>query len=181
MEHIVRPFAVIPLLLFSASLPASAGLLTHVATDASVPGVWLYTIFNDEPIGSPNYLTSLNVLVDAPIVVTGTPDGWNVITDDVSFVFWFSADLALPYPHDVAPGASLAGFTIASSAAVSISSTATVFAWDHAADAPGASSDPLSVPAPSSSSEIPEPTTICLFLGGLGALWIYRARRTTIR
>ncbi len=164
---LLHRLAVLSLFTFTLSSARGDTLLAHVDADTSVPGVWSYTVFDDEPSGSPNYVTSFNVLLDAAIVVTGTPQGWDVITDDLSYVFWYSADLALPYPDDIAPGNFLDGFSIASTAVVSILSDGTVAAWDHIADAPGPSTD-LSVLAPS--AETPEPSSFSLLLIFLGLL-----------
>src|SRR2546421_333723 len=97
------------LLLFAYGLrPAMADLLkTHINTVMTPAGEWSYIIFNDEPAGSPNYIYDLQLTVNAPIEVTATPPGWAVDTDNISFVFWFNTDLALPYPHDIAPGSSV--------------------------------------------------------------------------
>src|SRR5579872_1208244 len=98
---------------------------------------WDYMLVNDEPAGSPNFIAAFALAVDAPIVVTGTPVGWNFQTDNTSFVLWLNADSALPYPHDVAPGASLSGFEIQSTSNSSQESPYGISSWDHTADMPG--------------------------------------------
>jgi hypothetical protein len=118
---------------------------------------------NDEPTGSANYIAAFSLTVNAPITVTGTPSGWTDNTDNLTFVFWFNTDPALPYPHDVAPGSSLGGFTIASIGSVSTLLTAGIVSWDHSLDAPGPLSPPLSVAAPATPA-VPEPSSFALIL-----------------
>ena len=51
--------------------------------------------------------------------------------------FWYNTDPALPYPHDVRPGASLAGFSISSTATSSELLSYGLSGWDHSLDQPG--------------------------------------------
>ena len=93
---------------------AAAPLQFSVTTDVSQPGTWSYTAHNDEPPGSPLFISSFLVVLNGPILVFGSPDGWTTETDYISYVLWFNLDTALPYPHDIAPGESLGGFFIQS-------------------------------------------------------------------
>ena len=147
-------------------------LSAHVSVDTSTAGVWSYTVFNDEPTGSPNYVTAFNLNVDAPVTVTGIPAGWDVDTNNTTFVFWFNTDAVLPYPHDIAPGSSLGGFMISSPGSVSDVITATAVSWDHSLDQPGPTSDLLSVLGPAS---VPEPSSSLLFVAGT-LMWLIRRR-----
>ena len=101
------------------------------------PAVWSYTLFNDEPSGSPHYLTALSITIAAPIAVTGTPLGWVADTDSMTYVGWIATDEQLPYPSHVAPGASLGGFQIQSPTALSESTSCVINAWRHDTDAAG--------------------------------------------
>lgn len=101
------------------------------------PAIWNYTLFNDEPAGSPHYLAALSISVAAPVSVTGTPLGWVADTDSITYVGWLSADEQLPYPSHVAPGGSLGGFQIQSPTALSESTSCVINAWRHDTDAAG--------------------------------------------
>jgi hypothetical protein len=101
------------------------------------PAVWNYTLFNDEPAGSPHYLAALSMTVAAPVTVTGTPAGWVADTDNMTYVGWFTVDAQLPYPNHVAPGASLGGFQIQSPTTLSESTSCVINAWRHDTDAAG--------------------------------------------
>jgi hypothetical protein len=163
------------MLIGSAAL-AQAQLASHV-TVTTGPPTWSYTIFNDEPTGSPNYLSSFTLSVDAPISVTGTPDGWTYSTDSATYVYWYNQDTSLPYPHDVAPGASLDGFGIESSDATSADALYTITSWDHNADAPGPGVM-ASTLAPTAS--VPEPS-VAAAVGALCIGLIGITRRRTCR
>ena len=102
------------LYLLLAGTVTAAPLQFSVTTDVSQPGTWFYTAFNDEPPGSPLFISSFAVVLNGPILVFGAPDGWTTETDYISHVLWFNLDTALPYPHDIAPGESLGGFFIES-------------------------------------------------------------------
>lgn len=130
------------------------------------PPTWIYTLFNDEPLASPNYVTSFTLAVNAPVTVTGTPTGWDFTTDNATYVQWFNTDTALPYPHDIAPGDSLSGFDLQSTATTSTDSDYELIAWDHIVDAPG----PLvngTISAPSTIVVVPEPNVVAMIISGI--------------
>ena len=122
----VPPITALPVTLLRARIQATVQ-----------PAVWNYTLFNDEPAGSPHRLAALSITVAAPVSVTGTPSGWVAETDNISYVGWLSADEQLPYPSHVAPGASLGGFQIQSPTALSESTSCVINAWRHDTDAAG--------------------------------------------
>ncbi len=146
--------------LFLAGNARATAIAAHVATSIS-PGLWSYTIFNDEPLGSPNYLAAFTISVNAPVLVSASPTGWTSFTDNLTFVSWYNTDASLPYPNDVAPGASLSGFGLSSSVPDSALLPATLVAWDHVLDVPGPFSQDLTADAPST----PEPATVSLVAG----------------
>ncbi len=113
-----------------------ADLIANVRVNGSPP-VWSYTLSNNEPTNSPNFISSFILTVNAPITTVGTPPGWDFVTDNSTYVYWFNTDVSLPYPHDIAPGTSLAGFSFSSTAPSSQPLSADVSAWDHIADGPG--------------------------------------------
>jgi hypothetical protein len=132
---------------------------------------WAYSVLNDENASSPNFVTSFALTVDAPFAVVGTPDGWAFQTDNSTFVYWFNTDPALPYPHDIAPGASLSGFILSAPGAVSASEAFSLAAWNHTLDQPGPTVDgmvlaPSALPIQSS----PEPATVVTL--GFSALFL---------
>lgn len=162
-KYLLNRVRIIGLLVLLMSTRLSADLLmTHADVDVGVPGVWTYTLFNDEIVGSPNYIDSFSLLIDAPVTVTGTPGGWSVDTDGATFVFWFNTDAVLPYPNDIAPGSSLTGFSLSSPSAFSVLDTLSVASWDHTQDVPGPLSNPLLIDSPSSTSAVPEPSYVFL-------------------
>jgi hypothetical protein len=98
-------------------------------------GTWSYEFFNDEAAGSPLYVSAVSLDIDnSPFVVTGTPPGWAVDTDNASYVGWYSTDTALPYPNHIAPGSSLGGFQIQSARTASESTGLTINSWNHQKD-----------------------------------------------
>jgi hypothetical protein len=150
-------------------------LLANIDANISAPGVWAYTVFNDELSGSSNYIDSFSLLINAPVTVTGTPDGWSVDTDNLTFVFWLNADPVLPYPHDIAPDSFLTGFSISSLSAVSAFDSATMASWDHTLDVPGPVSNALTVDSPALPATVPEPRFI--FSVSSGILVLSRVKR----
>lgn len=112
-------------------------MLKARAVVAVASGVWSYTLFNDESPGSQQFVNAFALDIVAPVTITGTPVGWEVITDNASFVLWFAADQALPYPHHIAPGASLGGFAIQSSRINSEATGFSITAWEHQNDEAG--------------------------------------------
>jgi len=118
----------------------------------------MYTVDNLEPTGSPNYITAFGITVNAPIDILSSPTGWAFSTDNSGYVYWYNTDASLPYPNDIAPGASLSGFNIESSVTTAGSLDYSVYAWDHTVDGPGPASfgDIL---APSAPAAAPEAST----------------------
>lgn len=112
-----------------AAAPYPVPLLSAHAEASVQPATWSYTIFNDEPAASTQNLAGFSMSVAAPVSVTGTPPGWSVETDSATYVYWFAADEALPYPNHVRPGASLAGFQIQSPTARSESTGFLLTSW----------------------------------------------------
>ncbi len=149
------------------SIPLYGSALDAAVTvDLTQAGTWSYTVINAEPPGSPNYIFTFLVDIDAPVVVTSIPEGWGVDTNNTTFVIWFNTDAALPYPHDIAPGSSLGGFSISSPDALSSLQFSTLASWDHAQDQPGPLSNPQLTTAPSSPA--PEPS----LYPALAILWV---------
>lgn len=167
--------------LMLASVSGNAGTILSAHVDVvTSPLRWTYTVVNDEMSGSPNFVTTFLLAVDAPISVSGTPTGWDFNTDGLSYVFWFNTDLALPYPNDIAPGGFLSGFAITSSVSTSAAERVDLSAWDHVLDEPGPTLT-SAVLAPSSSvpsTGVPEPVTFWVVAGGV--LLIVRSARSRI-
>jgi|SRR5579871_798399 len=160
--------------------------LSHVAVDIT-QNTYTYTLFNDEPTGNPYYSTDLTLSLPNPtsFVVTGVPDGWQVFTDNTDFVYWYNNDVSLPYPHDVAPGASLTGFVIqAVGSTTSQNGSYEIDSLDHTAVAFGPSAlGSVLVPQSTSNAPppVPEPSSP-LFLGAIlicsSVLLLWTWRRT---
>ena len=151
-----------------------AGLIADVMATPG-PTVWSYTLFNNEPTGSPNFIDSFSLTVNAPITVTGTPAGWDFSTDDTTFVFWFNTDPALPYPHDVAPGSSLGGFSLTSTATSSQLLSYGLAGWDHSLDQPGPTTAGTVLVPSNVQQSVPEPPTWSL-LGSTAVMILLRHR-----
>lgn len=118
------------------SLPEQVRLRARVETLVS-PNYWNYLLFNDEPAGSSQWLASFSLQIAAPIAITGTPPGWTVESDLISYVLWTANDLAPPYLHQIQPGLSLGGFQIMCARKFSESLPCTVVAWDQGNDTGG--------------------------------------------
>ena len=138
------------LLALTATLhPLSASVLAaNITSDTSVPDVWTYTIINNETAGSSNFVDQFSIALDpntvSSITVSATPAGWADsigLVDGVMSITWWSNDSST----DLAPGASLGGFSISVPGASDILETADLNSWDHNADAPGPNSVPIQV------------------------------------
>jgi hypothetical protein len=171
MHH--RSFFVLALI-FSCRL-LQADIITAVTVTPGPP-VWSYTLFNNEPANSPNFITAFTLSVAAPIAVTGTPTGWDFLTDDLTFVQWFNTDLALPYLHDIAPGTSLGGFSVSSTAVSSQLLSYGLSGWDHTADAPGPGASGNALAPSEASSSVPEPSTAYFLSYSILAMAVLRHR-----
>jgi hypothetical protein len=158
------------LVMASVASPRSNAQVLHHVSVTQLGTDFVYTLFNDEPTDSTNFLSLFEITVDAPISVIATPEGWGFDTDEETFVTFFNMDAELPYPHDVAPGASLSGFIIRSLATETTEGPYSVLAWDHASDAPGPTDGGLTtVPfSPAVVADAPEPGSLALF--GIGAI-----------
>ncbi|HEU4452661.1 MAG TPA: hypothetical protein VFR81_06350 [Longimicrobium sp.] len=104
----------------------------QAAVDAAA-GTWSYTVLNTEPAGSPRWISVVSIDTVGPFTVTGTPAGWQVDTDNLTYVLWFAADTAPPYPNQIAPGDSRGGFQIRPDPGRSTSEARayTISSWNH--------------------------------------------------
>lgn len=101
---------------------------------------WRYTIVNDEPPSSSQWVTSFALTLAATSPAPVAPVGWSVETDASSYVLWASGNPALPNSNQVGPGSSLAGFTISqppSSTPLRQGSPFVLTAWDRAKNSAG--------------------------------------------
>jgi hypothetical protein len=117
--------------------PPATGALHARVTTLLAQNTWRYTLHNDEPADSGLYVSSLALMVSAPVMITGTPPGWRGETDGISYVFWRAADYLRPYPNHLMPGQSLAGFRLNSPHSASQASAAAMSSWNHTLDAAG--------------------------------------------
>ena len=157
--------------------PLSASVLAaNITTDTSVAGVWTYTIFDNEAPGSTNYVDQFTIAINAPITVTAEPNGWTdsigMVNGMMSVTFSSNGDST-----DLAPGASLGGFSISSPGASSVLDNADVNSWDHSTETPGPNSAVIQVETPS--DPVPEPwtgSTVGLSLL-VGSMWLRKKSR----
>ena len=109
-------------------------LVAHMqVTVDEVLSTWSYTVFNDEPSGSQRFVNAISLDMAAPFTVTA-PAGWAVNTDNFFYVLWYATDQQLPYPHQIAPGASLGGFQIQSPRRNSEGRAFSITSWNHQSD-----------------------------------------------
>jgi hypothetical protein len=160
--------------------PVSASILAaNITTNTSVPDVWTYTIFNNEPNGS-DYVDQFTIAINASVTVTATPAGWSDsigLVDGVESITWWSNGDST----DLAPGGSLGGFSISSPGASNVLGNADVNSWDHSDDQPGPNSATIQVDTPSSDTQVPEPwtgSTVGLALL-VGSFWLRKKSRRT--
>ncbi len=154
---------------------AKAQLASHIGV-ATSPPVWSYTLFNDEPASSTDFIDIFTLAVNATVTITGTPAGWESQTDNTSYVEWDSTGDA----YDIAPGASLGGFIISSTQTHSDTLAYVLQSFDHSDENLGTSSAGT-VLAPSAAAPAPEPSSLTAWgLGALavGLLAVCRRRRT---
>ena len=107
-------------------------LRAHVGVSLS-NATWTYTVFNDEPVGSPLHIAAFHLDIVAPSTVTGTPPNWQADSDLTSYVGWLSD---APSAH-IAPQQSLGGFQIQSATALSESTAYSLISWDPTRDQAG--------------------------------------------
>ncbi|MCB1126475.1 MAG: hypothetical protein KDM81_08275 [Verrucomicrobiae bacterium] len=100
---------------------------------------FVYTLFNEEPVASSWHVSNWHLEVGAPFQVLATPPGWSFATDYATYVDWFSTDTEEPYPHDVAPGDSLAGFALGAVVDTPEPLSYVALSWEHGSTAPGPS------------------------------------------
>lgn len=90
---------------------------------------FLYTLFNDEPVSSQEYLNVLHLSPNGPFEVGSTPSGWVFVTDNLSYIDWYCINPLVVNPNDVAPGSSLGGFSLRSSLDTTEASTYALTSW----------------------------------------------------
>ncbi len=125
-------------LVIPAVTPQEVALLAahlQVVVDPNT-GTWNYTIFNDETAGSPLYVAAVSIDMLRPFVVANVPAGWAADSDNATYVLFYATDTALPYPNQVAPGASEGGFQIQPTTPTSTSEgrAYTITSWNHTTD-----------------------------------------------
>ncbi len=161
-------------LLFTALVSdAEADLLAHLTFTQS-GSTFTYTLFNDEPLASPNFISLFHLEIDAPVSIIETPAGWDYATDDVTYIDWFSTSFESPYEYDLAPGASFT-FVIESAEEATEFLPFSASAWDHVVDTSGPSYTDF-VLAPSGQA-VPEPSSLILL--GIGSLGVIAYPRRT--
>jgi hypothetical protein len=108
----------------------------------------MYTLFNDEALGSQLYLNAYHLEANAPFDTILSPQGWNFVTDNFTYVDWFCTNSNVPSEKDIAPGTSLAGFGLQSKVATPEAFNCVLGSWDHAVTNTGpAVIDSISAPS----------------------------------
>jgi len=110
--------------------------ITLLQADVSVVAsgnTWSYTLKNNEPSSSTQYVSCLSMDLSAPASVSATPSGWSVQTDNATYVQWFTTNAA----NQIAPGSSLSGFQLTSTASSSVATKAVINSWNQSSNAAG--------------------------------------------
>ena len=128
----VNRFIAIPSLVSSPVSYLSASLIVETSSP-----FWSYTVTNEEVSTSPQFINAFSLDIVALVSVVGTPPGWSVLTDNRSFVLWYAGDTQPPYPHQIAPGQSLAGFRLQGTSPGSESTGFSLTAWNHTTNKAG--------------------------------------------
>ena len=115
------------------TLVYAGDLRARIETSAA-GNIWTYSLINDEPLGSPNYLNTLNIEPRATFTVSGTPTGWLRYGTGGSSVLWYAS----APEFDIAPAATLAGFVISGQAALANPTPCTITSGNHSTGSPGA-------------------------------------------
>jgi hypothetical protein len=131
LEGVTYGFQVNRFIVIPGPVVPPVGLLKAQIDVKESSGVWSYTLLNDESGDSPNFINAFSLDIVAPVSVSGTPVGWQLKTDGASYVLWYAEDTQPPYPHQVAPGASLVGFSIQSEKKRSEPTGFAITAWNH--------------------------------------------------
>src|SRR5512138_3892751 len=90
-----------------------------------------YTVYNDEAATSGRYVPDWHLTLRSPVQAVFTPPGWDYMTDNSTYVSFFSKDSEEPFSNDIAPGASLSGFGVAAITSASESLAFSVGTWQH--------------------------------------------------
>jgi hypothetical protein len=96
-----------------------------------------YTVHNDLSGGNLKHVNAWHLQLNAPFQVLAAPAGWTYVTDTLSYIDWISTDELPPYGNDIAPGAALAGFTVASVTDTAETLPYGATSWDHTANKAG--------------------------------------------
>jgi len=168
------------LMVFLVTLhPLAASVLSaNITGNTSVPNLWTYTLFNTEPVSSPNYVDQFSIAIGATVTVTAEPTGWDYeigLVSGINSITWFSNDMST----DLAPNSSLGGFTLSSPGSSNVLGTVDVNSWDHTNNIPGPNSVAFQVGSPSSTDPVPEPWTGSTVGMALltGSLWLRKKSR----
>lgn len=177
MEAFVSRFGYLLLFAIGAIVGANADTLPSVTESQPNAFTWSYSISNNEPASSADFVYGFELAIQAKITSIQTPLGWDYQTDQYSYIYWFSTSTAAPYPDDLPPGVSLSGFVLSANA-LSGASESVILSWNHLTDELGTVSYGA-VDAPVAELA-PEPFSGALFMCGIGLiLWCALARHTS--
>ena len=179
---LVALFLALPVV--SAHPVRGQSLLASVFVDTLITPTWTYTIRNDEPASSSNWVSDFFLPIFAPIDNVESPRDWFVDTDYFSYVRWYNVE-AYPYPNDIPPGTLAAGFSFQTAETTFTQSEFLVSSWDHHLDwfgpwATGSVRVPFARP-----NAVPEPGLLGFAIGamlfGLSIAMLHRRLRRSIR
>ncbi len=172
--HAAVSFLVLAPLLCLTRLCAAQDLQITLAADTTRLPSYNYTLRNVEPANSGNQIDSFYLNLAAPITNVRTPQYWQATTDFRTYIIWVNNDDP-PFPHDIAPLASLGGFGF-DSVGVPTSQNYLVTSYDHVNNQGGTDVSGQVVSPFFSGTAVPEPGAVAL-MAGMGAMGCCLLRR----
>ncbi len=130
----VHGFTVNRQLTVPPSQPSPVSYLSARVDVVKDGGLWNYTIHNDESVSSNQFIAAFSLDAAVPFTVTGTPHGWEVETNNRSYILWSAIGGAPSYEGQVAPNGILSGFQISSASLNSESTSFVLTSWNHMSD-----------------------------------------------
>jgi hypothetical protein len=120
--------------LFLYDTAFSQALHTNISLARSA-NTWIYTIENLEAVETNLFISAFDFDIDADIENIVTPEGWDIDTDNSTFISWNSFSKGYDNPYHIPPGGSLS-FKFDCLSSGSYQSSYLIGSWNHATDLP---------------------------------------------
>ena len=144
-------------------------------------GLWKYeytAVNTSDPVADAGFdVYDLILTFTPPLTLTDlvSPSGWSEISDDATFIDWFSTNPdAPPIGTDIPPSASLSGFGFTSNTRLGS------LPFEALLTNPADPNNPSLVTGNTITTVIPEPSTLFLLAFGLFGLGYLRKKRTSV-